>query len=457
MRLIDTTLGEYSPFIYGKSLSARDRNDHGTVLVYGSGGITGKHDKPYVPSKGIVIGRKGTVGSIYFADKPFWPIDTVFYITKDDEQELIFNYYLLKSLPLNRMNSDSAVPGLNRENAHRLKIRIPEKKEDRYKIACILGGIDNLINTNKAISRNIEEITQEIYKSWFVNYDPVHAKKIALNSGLTSAQAERAAMAIISGLCSPSEFAENFKEMNEKLTHKLEKMSIENQEDLVHTASLFPSEFEDSELGKIPKDWKVSVVSDFGEVVTGKTPSTKQSDFYDGTVPFVTPSDFDSYGMHAFQSKRTISNIGAEKFKNKILPSNSVLVTCIGSDMGKVTILKEPSITNQQINSVRLNDDVYSLFLYFYFTSIYDHLRLLASDGTTMPIINKSLFEKIKVISPGKEVIKKFTGVTDSISNKILNSVKENINLSQLRDTLLPRLLAGEINLSQIKIVEDDV
>lgn len=105
--------------VYGKALKASDRVD-GNVPVYGSGGITGYHNVALVDGPSIIVGRKGTVGSLYWEDRPFFPIDTVFYVKS--RAPLTFCYYLLQTLGLESMNTDAAVPGLNRNNAYRLPV-----------------------------------------------------------------------------------------------------------------------------------------------------------------------------------------------------------------------------------------------------------------------------------------------------------------------------------------------
>lgn len=107
---------------YGKALKATDRVD-GDVPVYGSGGITGSHNQALVAGPSIIVGRKGTVGSLYWEDRPFFPIDTVFYVKSD--KPLSYCFYLLQTLGLQDMNTDGAVPGLNRNNAYRLPVAIP--------------------------------------------------------------------------------------------------------------------------------------------------------------------------------------------------------------------------------------------------------------------------------------------------------------------------------------------
>src|SRR5690554_4983608 len=119
---VNTTIGEYCPFIYGKALKKDDRDNNGKISVYGSNGAVDKHSEALVKQPGIIIGRKGSVGEVHLSEEAFWPIDTAFYVTMDDLEELWFIYYLLKSVGLNQMNSDSAVPGLNRERAHSVSI-----------------------------------------------------------------------------------------------------------------------------------------------------------------------------------------------------------------------------------------------------------------------------------------------------------------------------------------------
>jgi len=131
--------------VYGKALKSTDRKK-GTVPVYGSGGITGYHNKALVPHGSVVVGRKGTIGSLYWVDKPFFPIDTTYYI-KPKIAPISYCYYAMQSLGLSQMNTDAAVPGLNRENVYRLKLAVPEPS--------ILGNFDKKIAIlRKAIRAN---------------------------------------------------------------------------------------------------------------------------------------------------------------------------------------------------------------------------------------------------------------------------------------------------------------
>ena len=161
-------LGDICTLNYGKALTATNRVA-GDIPVYSSAGITGSHNVALVQSKGIIVGRKGTVGTVYYSDKPFYCIDTAYYILPDDEKyNFKWLYYRLKSLHLDKLNEDSAVPGLNRETAYAQKFPLPPLEVQR-RIVGILGAIDDKIENNRRINNNLEHQAQALYKQWFVD------------------------------------------------------------------------------------------------------------------------------------------------------------------------------------------------------------------------------------------------------------------------------------------------
>lgn len=143
-------LGSVLPFKYGKSLPERCRNTVGNIDVVSSAGISGKHDEAFVYDPCIVVGRKGSIGTIYYCSEPVWPIDTTFYVTASDAIDLKFAKYLLQTLPLSSMNNDSAVPGLNRAQAEAIQVALPTLDEQRA-IAATLGALDAKIETNRRL------------------------------------------------------------------------------------------------------------------------------------------------------------------------------------------------------------------------------------------------------------------------------------------------------------------
>lgn len=160
-------LGDICTLHYGKALTATKRVA-GDVPVYSSAGITGWHNKSLIDSRSIIVGRKGTVGSVYLCETPFWCIDTAYYILpNDDVCDFKYLYYRLLSLGLTKLNEDSAVPGLNRETAYSQEFSLPPLAEQK-RIADILSSLDDKIELNNKINANLEAQAQALFKQWFV-------------------------------------------------------------------------------------------------------------------------------------------------------------------------------------------------------------------------------------------------------------------------------------------------
>lgn len=163
-------------FKYGKSLPEEQRLE-GRVPVYGSGGVGGYHNQCLVKTESIIIGRKGTIGSLFLCKEPFFPIDTVFYVDEvKNGFSLRFYYYFLSQIGLNSMNSDAAVPGLNRNWVHSLEVNYPNESVQK-KIAAIISAYDELIENNLRRIALLEKIAAEMYREWFVRLRfPGHEK-----------------------------------------------------------------------------------------------------------------------------------------------------------------------------------------------------------------------------------------------------------------------------------------
>lgn len=175
-------LGEIAPFKYGKSLTAEKRTD-GYFNVFSSAGICGKTNT-ILAQKGIVIGRKGSVGTVFYSGEPFFCIDTAFYVDEINSQyNLKFLYYYIKLLHLEKYNNDAAVPGLNRNLAHKLKIMCPDLPTQN-RIADILSSYDDLIENNNRRIQLLEQTAQELYKEWFVRFRFPGHEKVKFENGL---------------------------------------------------------------------------------------------------------------------------------------------------------------------------------------------------------------------------------------------------------------------------------
>lgn len=191
-------------------------------------------------------------------------------------------------------------------------------------------------------------------------------------------------------------------------------------------------------------EWNEYKLGELGTVVTGKTPSSKNPEDWGNDMFFVTPTDYRKYGKYVDGSERKLSDIGIKRLANKILPPYSILVTCIGSDMGKVVITKDSCITNQQINSIIPNELVDPHFLYYTLINSYDVLRVMGGDGTAVPIVNKRDFENIKIEIPSLKEQRRVASILSSLDDKIDLLHQENKTLEAMAETLFRKWFIEE-------------
>lgn len=192
-------------------------------------------------------------------------------------------------------------------------------------------------------------------------------------------------------------------------------------------------------------EWKEYKLGDLGTIITGKTPSAKNPEDWGNEMLFVTPTDYCNYRKYSDDSIRKLSNIGIKRLKNKILPPSSILVTCIGSDMGKVVMTKSYCITNQQINSIIPNNLVNPDFLYYTLISSYDTLRVLGGDGTAVPIINKNDFSNISINIPSLPEQKRIASILGSLDDKIDLLHHENETLEAMAEIIFRKWFIEDV------------
>lgn len=268
-----------------------------------------------------------------------------------------------------------------------LDITLP-KFGKQVKIAKILSNYDDLVENNNKRIKILEEMAQKIYKEWFVDF------------------------------------------------------KFPNHE----TAT-----FKQTELGKIPSDWGVNKLSDFGETITGKTPSKNDDSNYGNEVDFIKTPDMHN-GIFCLDTVEHLSLKGANTQKNKLLPIGSICVSCIGT-VGVVAITTKNSQTNQQINSIIPKNSFYREYLYFVCNNLKPTLENLGANGATMTNVNKNKFDNIQVSKPSDKLLQAFSQLIKPIFEQIKNLSLKNQTLKQTRDLLLPRLISGEIDVENLEIV----
>ena len=312
----------------------------------------------------------------------------------------------------------ATMPNLNTGILKRVPLNIPSLDTQKA-IAHILGSLDDKIELNRQMNETLEAMAQALFKSWFVDFDPLIDNALAAGNAI------------------PDEFIERAEQR--KKIKKKDNSDIQN---------LFPDAFEfTEEMGWIPKGWSVKRIKDIGKVVTGKTPPKKIDNAYseDG-IPFITPTDIDD-SPFVIDTNRYLSEFGLQAVKNSKISAGSICVTCIGSQMGKTTIAPFASVSNQQINSITDCNQFWRNYVFFDLRRRRDEIFLLGSSGSTMPILNKSNFEAVPILCPSENLLGSLDSHFQSTLDSILENTKQNQTLAKLRDTLLPKLMSGKLRI----------
>ncbi len=258
----------------------------------------------------------------------------------------------------------------------------------QHKIAAILSAYDNLIENNTRRIAILEEMAQSLYREWFVHFRFPGHEKIRMV---------------------------------------------------------------ESELGLIPEGWEVKTLGDWGTTITGKTPSKLvPENFNEEYMPFIKTPDMHN-NIFCVQTEEYLSRRGVLSQKNKTIPPNSLCVSCIGT-AGVVSITSVQAQTNQQINSIVLNDEFNRELLYFVLIDLKETINQYGSNGATMVNLNKGKFEALKVIFPDKSIVVDFHKLTNSMFEEIRSFQMKNLNLRRTRDLLLPKLISGEVDVEGLEI-----
>ena len=393
-------IGDVIELKYGKGLPKRDRKK-GRIPVYGSGGITGYHNVKLVKGPGIIVGRKGTIGSVYFEKKDFFPIDTVFYAERKRERDdFRFLYYVLKESNLDRLNSDAAVPGLNREVALRQKVKIPKLKTQR-KISTMLSAYEEATENNLHRIKILEEMAQLIYQEWFVKF------------------------------CFPGH----------------EKVKLV-----------------DSELGKIPEGWKVKSVSDLAQVFRGRSYRSVDLSQDEGR-PFLNlkciarDGGFRRDGLKKYTGQFT-ENQTAEPNDIIMAVTDMTQERRIVARAARVPYREEDNdyIYSMDLVKIAPNKEsdrnyLYGMFLY----SEFPHIIKQHANGANVLHLNPVQIENFKFPLPCEHLRTEFSKIIEPFFREADILANKNQCLRGMYDVLLPRLISGEVDVEELDIKIDEV
>lgn len=395
---VEITLGDVLTLQRGFDLPETERQP-GPYPVIASTGPVGTHTVATVRGPGVVIGRSGSLGGGQFIESDFWPLNTTLWVKDFKGNDRRFCYYLLKSLDLAHFNAGSGVPTLNRNHIHPLPVRVPKAAEEQGAIARILGTLDDKIELNRRMNETLEAMARAIYKTWFVDFDPVRAKAEGRDTGLPP-----------------------------------------------HIAGLFPDRFQASELGEIPEGWKVCNLPDVFELnPTRLLPKGAQA-------PYLDMANMPTQGARAlevidreFGSGMRFAN--GDTLVARITPCLENGKTCF------VDFLEEGEIGWGSTEYIVLRPRSPLPAEFGYFLARTDDFRAFAISNMTgtsgRQRVPASCFDDYSVPIPPDRIASRFGDATRTWLKMMKSNDDQSRALAALRDVLLPKLLSGEIRVAQ--------
>ena len=284
---------------------------------------------------------------------------------------------------------------------HEAVVSIPPVPVQRQ-IAAFLGALDERITLLRETNATLEAIAQALFKSWFVDFDPVRAK--------------------------------------------MEGRAPEGMDEA--TAALFPDALEETELGPMPRGWRVGCVDDLCSVITnGGTPSRSKAQFWTGgTIPWFKTGEFSDGFL--LQPNEFITKEALEGSSVKVLPKDAVLMAIYAAPtVGRLGVLTEPATFNQACTGMVAKVDVGPWFLYWtlFFGREWFNSR---ANGAAQQNISKAIVSAYRVVIPHDVILLAFNDVASSIHNRVRENAEQAQTLATLRDTLLPRLISGQLSIS---------
>lgn len=310
-------------------------------------------------------------------------------------------------------------------------IRCPKEVDDQKAIADVLLSLDKKIAINRRINQTLEAMAQAIFKSWFVDFDPVKAKIAAIAEGRDPL---RAAMSAISG----------------KSDAKLDALPPEQYEQLAASAALFPDEIEESELGEIPKGWACGGLGDICSFTAGSAFKPEHQGSTEGDYPFIKVSDMNLAGNEVFiqTANNYVSKAQQSEMKAKLHPLGATVFAKIGVALisNRRRLLISPTIIDNNLMSASPVEGKSGQYFLYSLLSTLDFNTLVS--GTALPYINVSDLKKIPIVRPPSEACRAFEAKASSIFSMMQTLAAQSSTLATTRDALLPKLLSGEIEAS---------
>lgn len=428
-------LGDIITLQRGHDLPSQARK-HGQIPIMGSSGITGYHNQFKAKGPGVIIGRSGnSMGQVSYVSENYWPLNTCLYVTDFKGNCPEFIYYFLKQINFEQFNSGSAQKSLNRNAVYPFEVKFPTSYKIQSAIASILFALENKIKLNQEINQTLEQMAQALFKSWFIDFEPVKAKIAVLEAGGSQEDATLAAMIAISG-------------KNADSLTVFEREHPKKYAELRATAELFPSAMQESELGNIPEGWEVSTLAEKIKIIGGGTPKRSESDYWGGDICWYSVKDAPRDGdVFVIDTVEKITSKGLNNSSTKLLPIGTTIISARGT-VGKLALVAVEMAMNQSCYGISGQDFSGPFLTYLKVKQCIDVLKR-NTHGAVFDTITTNTFETVNILTAHKRTNDKFEEIITPLFNGIKSNLVSNAYLSQLRDILLPKLLSGEITLPE--------
>jgi type I restriction enzyme S subunit len=395
----------YDQLPIGKRLDKKSSSPAGRVPIIdqSSDGIIGWHNEPpgiLATDEAPVVTFANHTCEMRLMRRPFSVIQNVFpLVGRKDICDTLFLYYTTKGR-VHLEEYKGHFPDFRRK-----WVILPPLPEQRA-IAHILGALDDKIELNRRMNETLEAMARALFKSWFIDFDPVRAKAEGRDPGL------------------PADIA-----------------------------ALFPDFFVDSELGRIPKSWEVKTIGDLVDVVGGGTPSTKEPAYWNsGSHLWATPKDLSGLSVPVLvDTARRITDTGLSQISSGLLPIGTVLLSS-RAPIGYLAIAESPTAINQGFIAMLPKKTVSNVFVLLWAKVAHDDI-VSRANGSTFLEINKANFRPIPVVGPTPDIMAAFGRQARTLYDRIVANVRESSTLATLRDTLLPKLLSGELRVNDVESV----
>ena len=468
------TWGELATLEYGKAL--RDyRSAEGQYPVFGTNGPIGWHTDMLDAGPGVIVGRKGAYRGIHYASGPFSVIDTAFYLKPKLPLNVRWAYYELLTHDINGLDSGSAIPSTSREEFYGLPVRVPPLSEQRA-IAHILGTLDDKIELNRRMNETLESMARALFKSWFVDFDPVHAKaalkrhaadpiprrgnstratKAAPSDhspleGESARQGRQPAGEPVGGNQTPLTLLKGSDWTVERAREYLDRMEPE-------IAALFPDRFVASELGPIPAGWDIRPLGECMDVTRGL--SYKGSKLAATGLPMHNLNSI--YEGGGYKQAGIKYYAGDFKARHTTHPGDLLVAnTEQGHDrllVGYAAIVPSrsgaTSLFSHHLYRLRTSAGLTPDYICHLLNTQKMHDRVAAyATGTTVNMLPLDALQLPRVVVPRGPLVTAFDRAAKAARERQEQIIEEVHTLTSLRDALLPELVSGRIRIPGVEL-----